>query len=81
MVSSMKEKEERHRSLSPIWKLSPDVRKYHHEQAEGSGQQSNNANVMGMLVRMEQEMKERDKQLKLQLQLRDEYMDVELKRR
>ena len=29
VVSSVKEREKKQRSLSPIWNLSPDVREYH----------------------------------------------------
>ena len=57
------------------------MRETHQEQAEGSGHQCNNAELMKMLKSMKQKMKERDDQLKLQLQLRDEYLEVELRRR
>ena len=67
MVSSVKERENKQRSLSTIWNLSPDVREYHQGPAGSSRQQSNNADIMDMLVRMEQRMKERDDQLKAQL--------------
>ena len=67
--------------MSLIWNLSLDAREYHQEPAGSSGQQSNNADIMDMLVRMEQRMKERYDQLKAQLQLKDEYMDAELRRR
>ena len=68
-------------SQSPNWNASPDLRKIHQEQDEGSGYQCNNAELMEMLKSMKQEMKERDDQLKIQLQLRDEYFDVELRRK
>ena len=35
---------------------------------------------MEMLKSMKQEMKERDNELRIQLRLKDEYMDVELRR-
>ena len=79
MVSSMKEREERQMSLSPIWNPSPDVRDYNQEPAGSSRQQSNRLDIMEMLRKIEQGMQERDRYLKLQLQLRYEYMDVELK--
>ena len=69
------------RSLSPIPNVSPDVRKVHQEQAKSSGHQSNNIELMEMLKSMKQEMQERDYQLRIQIQLRDEYMDAELRRR
>ena len=81
MVSSVKEREERHRNMSPIWNLSLDAKEYHQEPARSSKQQSNNANIMDMLVRMEQRMKEIYDQLKAQLQLKDEYLDTELRKR
>ena len=81
VVSSVKEREERQRSMSLIWNLSLDAREYHQETAGSSRQQSNNAYIMDMSVRMEQGTRERDNQLKLQLQLRDEYLDVELRKR
>ena len=60
MVNSVKEREKRNRNMSPIWNLSPDVREYHQELARSSRQQRSNADIMDMLVRMEQRMKERD---------------------
>ena len=39
--------------MNPIWNLTPDTREYHQELAGSSRQQSNNAHVMDMLVRME----------------------------
>ena len=69
------------RNLSPIWNVSLDVRETHQEKAENSGQQSNNAELKEMLKQMRQEMQERDRQLKLPLQLRDEYLDKELRRK
>ena len=81
LESSVQERQERQRSLSPIWNLSPDVREIHQEPVESSWQQSNNVEVMEMLKVMRQEMQERDIQLQIQLQLRDEYMDAELKRK
>ena len=81
VVRSAKEREERQRNMTLIWNLSPDAREYHQEPAGSSWQQSNNEDIMDMLLRMEQRMKERDDQMKLQPQLKDEYMDVELKRR
>ena len=81
MVSSIKEREERQRSLSPIWNLSPNMRDCQQEPAGSSRQQSSNTEMMEMLKQMRQEMQEREKELKLQLQLRDEYMDKELRRR
>ena len=68
-------------SQSPIWNVPPDLREIHQEQAESSGHQCNNTELMEMLISMKQEMKERDIQLKIQLQPRDEYMDAKLRRR
>ena len=79
MVSLMKEREKRERSMSPIWNPSPDAKDYNQEQVGRSGQQSNTIDIMEMLRKIKQGMQERDQQLKLQLQLRDEYMDAELK--
>ena len=81
VVSSVKEREEKQRSLSPIWNLSPNAREYRQDPVGSSRQKSNNADIMDMLVIMEQRMKERDDQLKAQLQLRDEYLDEELRKR
>ena len=36
MVSSVKEREERQRSMNPIWNLSPNAREYHQEPARSS---------------------------------------------
>ena len=36
VVSSMKEREEKKMSMSPIWNLSPDAREYHQEPAGSS---------------------------------------------
>ena len=81
VLSIDRRKEERQKSISPRWNLSPDVREYNQDPSRSLRQQSSNSNIMDMLRRMKQGMQERDQQLKLQLQLRDEYMDVELKRR
>ena len=80
MVSTMKRREERPRSVSPIWNLSPDVREYHIEKYEGSRKYSSNAEVMNILTRMEQHMRERNNQPRIQLQLRDEYFDIEIRK-
>ena len=56
------------------------MRQVHKEHAESSKPLGNNATVLEMLKAMRQEMQERDNQLKFQLELRDEYMDAELKR-
>ena len=67
--------------MSPILIFTPKLRQIHQEQAESSKPQGNNAVVMEMLRVVRQEMQEKDNQLEVQQQLRDEYMDVELKRR
>ena len=67
LVSSVKEREIRQRSVSPIWTLSPDVREFHQGLTKSSEQQSNNMEILEMLKRMEQSMRERDNQLKFQL--------------
>ena len=59
--------------------MSPKVRQVHKEKVGSSEPQGNNIELMEMLKAMRQEMQERDNQLKVQLQLRDEYMDAELK--
>ena len=59
-LSIDRRREEREKSLSLIWNLSPDVREYNQEPIGSSGQQSNNSDIMDMLVRMEQRMKEKD---------------------
>ena len=81
VLSIDRRREERQKSLSPRWNLSPYVREYNQELAGSSRKQSSNSEIMDMLRRIEQGMQERDQYLKLQLQLRDEYIDVELKRR
>ena len=58
MVSTMKRRDERQRSANPVWNMSPDAREHQNEQAKGSRQQRNNADVM--LTIMEHNMKERD---------------------
>ena len=58
VVRLVKEREKKQRSLSPIRNLSPDVREYHQVPTESSGQQSNNMEVLEMLKRMEQSMRE-----------------------
>ena len=57
------------------------TRETHQEQAESSGNQCNNVELIKMPKSLKQKMKERDDQLKIQLQLRDEYFDAELRRR
>ena len=66
--------------MSPILTFSPEVRQVHQEHAESSEPLGNNAAVLEMLKSMRQKMQERDNQLKVQLQLRNAYMDAELKR-
>ena len=62
-------------NLSPNRNVSPNLREIHQEQAEISGHQGNNTELMKMMKSLKQEIKERDNQLKIQLQLRDEYME------
>ena len=69
------------RSVSLILTFSPEVRQVQPKQGESSEPLSSSSAMLTLLQTMRQEMEERDKQLKLQLQLRDEYMEVELKRR
>ena len=59
--------------------MSPEVRQVNPKQVGGSDYPSNNDELIDMLKAMKQEIKEMDKQLQIQLQLRDEYMDTELK--
>ena len=54
---------------------------YHNEQAESSKKKGSNENIIEMLAIMEKIMQERDNKLRAQLQLRDEYYDVELRKR
>ena len=68
-------------SQNPFWNASLELRQTHQEQAGSSGENCNHVELIEMLMFMRQEMKERDDQLKTQLQLRDEYFDIELKRR
>ena len=67
------------RSVSPVLTFSLKVRQAQPEQGESSEPLSRSVVVLTLLQTMRQEMEERDKQLKLQLQLRDEYMEAELK--
>ena len=60
--------------------MSPKVRQVHQEQAGSSESEGNHIEVMEILRAMRQQMQERDNHLKVQLQLRDEYMDAELKK-
>ena len=80
-VSSIKEREERPRNLSPIWNPSLDDRDYNQELAEGSGQQGNNQEILEMLKRIEEGMKERENQLRNELKERDIFLDRELRKR
>ena len=70
-----------HRSVSPVLTFSPEERQVHQEQVEGLEPLGSNVVVLGLLKAMRQETKERDNQLKLQLQLREEYIEAELKMR
>ena len=72
---------EAQRSQSQLWNASLELRQTHQEQAESFGQNCNHVELIEMLMSMRWEMKERDNQLKTLIQLRDEYFDVELKRR
>ena len=72
---------EAQRSQSQFWSAPPELRQNQHEQAESSGQNCNQSELIKLLMSMRQEIKERDDQLKTQLQLRDEYFSEELKRR
>ena len=67
--------------MIPLLIFSPEVRQFHLEHVERSKPLSNNVVVLEMLKAMRQEIQERENQLKVQLQLRDEYMDAELKLR
>ena len=82
------------RSFSPTWGRPQEARNIHPprytspgdtrnfpEQAESLRQGQGNGEMMEMLQLMRKEMHERDRQLKLQLQLRDVYLDQELRKR
>ena len=69
------------RSVSPVLTFSPEVRQPQPQQGESSEPLTSSVAVLTLLQTMRQDMEERDKRLKLQLQLRDEYMEVELKKR
>ena len=69
------------RSVSPILTFSPEVRQVQPVQGEISKPLSSSAIVLTLLQTKKQGMEERDNQLKLQLQLKDEYMEAELKKR
>ena len=82
------------RSFSRTWGRPQEARNIHQpwhtslgdtrnfpEQAESLRQGQGNGEMMDMLQLMRKEMHERDRQLKLQLQLRDEYLDQELRKR
>ena len=81
MVSIMKRKYERQRSISPILIMSQNAGAYNNEQAEGSWKQSSNVDVMEMLSKMEHNMKERDSQLKAQINERNLYFEAEIRKR
>ena len=66
--------------MSPVLIFSPKVRQVPQEHAKTSEPLGNNVAVLEMLKATRQEMQERDNQLKVQLQLKDDYMDDELKR-
>ena len=53
MLSLIKEREERQRSLSPNGNLSLDARDYNQEPVGSLGQQSNNSDIMEMMRKME----------------------------
>ena len=81
VVSSMKGRKERERSLSPFWNVSPDERDYHHEQAESSKAARQQSRNLGMLKRMEEGMKERENQLRQELKESDILLDSELRKK
>ena len=81
LKSEALEQQQKQRSLSPVLTLSSEVRQVHEEHVESSEPPSNNDALNDMLKAMRQEIHERDNPLKVQLQLRNEYMDAELKRR
>ena len=67
VLSIVKRRDEKQRSASPIWVMSPNSGAYQNEQAQGSRQQGSNLELVEILRRMEQNMQERDSQLKAQL--------------
>ena len=69
------------RNIHPPWHTSLGDTRNFPEQAESLRQGQGNGEMMDMLQLMRKEMHERDRQLKLQLQLRDEYLDQELRKR
>ena len=81
VLSTLKRMDERQRSVSPILIMSQNAKAYHNEQAKGSWQQSRNVDVMEMLRKMEQNMKERDSQLKAQLKEKDLYFEEKIGKR
>ena len=81
VLSTLKRMDERQRSVRPILIMSQNARAYHNEQAEGSWKQSRNVDVVEMLRKIEQNMKERDSQLKAQLKEKDLYFEAEIGKR
>ena len=81
VVSTMKIRNERERSASSNWVISPKAATHQNEQAESSRQQGNNSELLEMLRRMEQRMLERDIQLRAQLEKRDQYFEEEIRKR
>ena len=57
------------------------MRPVHQDYAKGSEPIGNNFAVLELLIAMKQGMEERDNWLKFQLQLKDEYMEAELRKR
>ena len=55
------------RSQNPFLSASLELRQTHQEQAESSGQNCNQSELIKLLMSMRKEMKERDDQLKTQL--------------
>ena len=80
-MSNIERKEERQSSPSFDWMHDPPAETDHNEQVESSRKQGSNAELIAMMIRMKQSMRERDNQMRAQLHLRDEYLDVELRRR
>ena len=81
MESQLPTKEEMHSRRSPIIHSPPNVRETVSELAECSRRNQGNAELMEMLVSMKKEMEEREKRWEKQQKIREEFLEVDFRKR
>ena len=75
------EEEELQFRMSPLSHSGPDLRENFPEPAESFRRNARNAEILEMLIAMKKEMKEREEKWEKHQQIREEFLEAELRRK